>query len=64
MGTHILKRPEPASDMVEHTVKDDPNAVFMQGTTDLCKVLIGSQPAVDLTVIPGIVTVRITFKQR
>ena len=50
--------------MVEHTVQEDPDPVLVERPAHIPEVFIGAQPAVDLLVIPCVVTVCIRFKDR
>ena len=59
---HIAKRTEASSGMVEHTVQHDFDTVLVQSITNLFKILIGSQPHIDFSVIPGVITMCVRFK--
>ena len=64
MAQHILKCPEAAAGMIEHAIDHDAYPFLMQMTAKPCEVLIGSQPAVDLLIVAGIIAMGITFKHR
>ena len=53
-----------APDVIEHTVKDHADPRRMQRIAHLFEVLIGTQPAVDLFIVPRVVSVRIRLKYR
>ena len=59
---HVAKRPETAADMVEHAVQHDLDAVFVQGFADSGKILVGTEAAVDLAEVAGIIAVAVGFK--
>ena len=61
---HVAKCPESASDMVEHAVQHHPDSCFMQLLTNLSKILIAAESAVDQAKIAGIIAVAVRFKQR
>ena len=50
---------ESASDMVEHTVQDDPDPVIVQGPADIAEIVISAKPFIQLIVVPCIITVGI-----
>ena len=60
---HILKLVKSPSDMVEDTVQDNADPVFMQLSADLLKILVGAQADIDLFIVPGVITVRVRLKQ-
>ena len=61
---NVLKGPESPAYMVENTVQHHPDSLFMEFTAQIRKVFVRSQSAVNLCLIPVIVTVRIRFKYR
>ena len=50
--------------MVKHAVHHNPDAAFVAEGDEMAKILVGSQAAVDLKEIPGIIAMRIGFKHR
>ena len=61
---HILKRPEAAPHMVEHTIQHHTDACGVQGITHIGQILIGAKAAVHCKIITGIITVAITLEHR
>ena len=61
---NIPERKKAASHMVEHTVDDHTDPCVVELFHKLLKVLIGSEPRIDLFVISGVVAVSIGFKDR
>ena len=61
---HILKRPEAASHMIKDAVQDHTNLVFFECLTDFRKIRIAAEAAVNLRIVPRIVTVAVGFKHR
>ena len=61
---HILEREEISSDMIEHTVQNDTDAVFTECFTDFLKRSVVTKATVDLTVIDRVVSVAGAFKER
>ena len=57
----ILKGPEAPSHMVEYSVQDQPDPVFMEGAGKLLQVLIASKTAVQPLKVPGIIAVPVRF---
>ncbi len=49
--------------MVEHPVQHHPQPGFMEGVTDLPEVLISTQAAVQMEVVPRIVAVSVTVEK-
>jgi hypothetical protein len=64
VSDHILKLVKSPPDVVEDTVQDNADPVFMQLSADLFKILVGAQADIDLFIIPGVITVRVRLKQR
>ena len=61
---HILKCPEASSDMIEYTVQHNLYIMFMQIFTDLFKIFICTESAVDLLKISCIISMIVRFKDR
>lgn len=55
----VAEGPEIAAHMVEHGVDDHAHAACVQGVDHMGKVLVGTQAAVDLTQVAGVVAVRV-----
>ena len=60
----ILKGPESASHMVEHSVQDDLHAMCMETLADFSKILVRSKPAVYLLKITCVIAVVIRLEYR
>ena len=58
----ILELRESAADMVEHSVQDHADPRCVEVFTDFLEILVGAQPAVDLFIVPRVITVRIRLK--
>ena len=50
--------------MIEHAVQNDFDTVFVKLSYYIPEVLIRAQTAVDKTEVPGIISVRVGFKDR
>ena len=61
---YVLERPEVPSHVVEHAVQNHANAVLVQFVADVGKHFVGAQPAVDHTVIGGVIAVFHRFEYR
>ena len=61
---NVLERPKLASYMVEHAVKNYLYTVFVQRIADLLEVLVGTESAVNLGIIRGIISMIGRFKDR
>ena len=61
---YVPKRPEVPADVVEHAVKYHLDAVPVKLGADVGKIPVGSETAVDHTVIGGIIAVPGGFKHR
>ena len=59
----ILERPETASNVVEHTVEDNADAVAVQAGANVGEIGIGAQSAVDAAEITGVVAVRVGLEE-
>ncbi len=60
----ILKSPEAPSHMIKYSVQYNPDPSCMHLLTHPGKILVGSQPAVNLFIIPCIITMGIRLKNR
>ena len=60
---HVLELGKAAAHMVEDAVQYDTDPVLMQLSAYLSEILVGSQPNIDLFVIPCIISMGIRFKQ-
>ena len=60
---HVLKGPEPPAHMVEHSVKEHPNARGVEGGADLSQILPVPEAAVHPVVVPGVVAVGVALKE-
>ena len=54
---YIPERPEIPSNMVEHTVQNNTNAIFVQHITNMLKQLIGSQTIINHLIVCCIIAV-------
>ena len=50
--------------MIEHTVKDNADTRLVKGFAHLPQIFIVSQPAVQLQIIPGVISMGIRLKKR
>jgi hypothetical protein len=64
VGQHIPELGKASAYVVKDTVQDDPDAIGVELITDLLKILIGSQPDIDLLIVSCIVTVIVRLKDR
>ena len=60
----IFKGPEAPSHMIKDAVQHDLYIVIMEHLTDFLKIIVRSEPAVDLLKIPRIITVVVRLKDR
>ena len=61
---HILKLIKASSHMIEHTVQHHTDSVCVELIHHFLKILIASQPGVDLFVISGIISMSVRLKYR
>ena len=61
---HVLESPETTADVVEYAVKDDADSVFMQFCAQGGKALVGTETAINHTVIARIVSMAIALEYR
>ena len=59
---HVPEGPEAPAHMVEHAVQHHPDAVGVEDLHHLGKVLVGSQAAVHLPVVPGVVAMAVAVE--
>ena len=61
---HILKCPEASSDMIEYAIQHNFDAVLVQRFADGGEILVGTETAVHLAEIAGVVAVAVGLKNR
>ena len=61
---NILKSKKVSSRVIENSIQDDPDSLSVAFLHKGCQVFVGSQTAVQLFVVRGLVTVAHGFKQR
>ena len=61
---HIFKCPEASADMIEYTVQNDFDTVFMQSCTDFGKTFVISETVIYMIIVVGIISVSGGHKHR
>ena len=61
---HILEGPEATAHMVEHGVEQDADSLGVERVTDGFQILVGTQAAIHLPIVPGVVAMAVTLEKR